>query len=65
MLARLQIRILVAFLLIVGLSAAAYKHVALGFPLLANTQQVIWKIEAKINKVSNAAKNIIPIEIGV
>ncbi|NRB37400.1 MAG: UUP1 family membrane protein [Pseudomonadales bacterium] len=48
MLAHLQISILVFILLAAGFSAAAYKHFILGFPLFANAQQEVWKVEAKI-----------------
>jgi len=45
---RVQMIILVALLTTVGLSAVAYKHLVLGFPLVATQQENIWKIEAKI-----------------
>ena len=48
MTSRLQIIILVFFLVVTGLSAVAYKHFVLGFPLLATQQEDIWSIEAKI-----------------
>ena len=63
MLARLQISILVSVLLVVGLSAAAYKHFKLGFPVLANTQQVVWKIEAKISYEASGSESTVRLNI--
>lgn len=45
---RVQMLSLVVLLVSIGLSAVAYKHFVLGFPLLATQQENIWKVEAKI-----------------
>ena len=43
-----QIQLLIFLLVCVGLGAAAYKHIALGFPLLGSDRQTVWNIETKI-----------------
>lgn len=43
-----QVQLLIAVLLIVGFSAAIYKHLVLGFPLLASEQETVWQLEARI-----------------
>ena len=63
MIARLQIVLLVAVLMLVGLSAAAYKHIVLGFPLLANAQQDVWKVEAKVSFEANSGEATVKLNI--
>ena len=43
-----QIVVLVALLVVVGISLVWYKHEVLGFPLLASESQTLWKIEARL-----------------
>jgi hypothetical protein len=43
-----QIQLLVGILFIVGLGAVAYKHLALGFPLLASQKETVWQLEGRI-----------------
>jgi len=43
-----QVHILIAILLLVGFSAAIYKHLVLGFPLLASEKETVWQLEARI-----------------
>ncbi len=43
-----QVHLLVVLLFCVGLGAAAYKHLALGFPLLASETETVWQLEGKI-----------------
>lgn len=43
-----QIVVLVALLVVVGISLVWYKHQVLGFPLLASESQTLWKVEAKL-----------------
>lgn len=43
-----QVQILVGLLFVVGLGAAAYKHFALGFPLLASEKETVWQLEGRI-----------------
>ena len=63
MVARLQIIGLVVFLMAMGLGAAAYKHIELGFPLFANAQQTIWKIETKI--IFNAVGDNVTVRLNI
>lgn len=43
-----QIQLLVGLLFITGFGAAAYKHFALGFPLLASEKETVWQLEGRI-----------------
>lgn len=43
-----QVQLLIAGLLILGFSAALYKHLVLGFPLLASEKETVWQLEARI-----------------
>lgn len=43
-----QVQILVGVLFVIGLGAAAYKHFALGFPLLASEKETVWQLEGRI-----------------
>lgn len=43
-----QIQFLVALLISLGIGAVAYKHLALGFPLITNEQETVWNLETKI-----------------
>ncbi|WP_439134010.1 UUP1 family membrane protein [Pseudomaricurvus sp.] len=43
-----QIQLLVGLLCAVGFGAAAYKHFALGFPLLASEKETVWQLEGRI-----------------
>lgn len=43
-----QIQLLVGLLFVVGFGAAAYKHFALGFPLLASETETVWQLEGRI-----------------
>lgn len=43
-----QVQLLVGILFIVGLGAVAYKHLALGFPLLASQKETVWQLEGRI-----------------
>ena len=45
---RYQLYILVALLLILGLSAALYKHFSLGFTFTPGGQKTVWQVQAKI-----------------
>lgn len=50
---RKQIIFLVSLLVALGLSAVSYKHLVLGFPLLASQQETVWEIEAKVEFVAD------------
>ncbi len=43
-----QVQLLITVLLVLGFSAAIYKHLVLGFPLLASEQETVWQLEARI-----------------
>ncbi|MEP5569126.1 MAG: UUP1 family membrane protein [Halioglobus sp.] len=44
-----QIIVLVTILVITGFSMIAYKHLVLGFPLLASDSETVWNIESRLN----------------
>lgn len=49
MTAKKQLRIIVAALLVIGLGVAAYKHLALGFPLGPGARETVWTAQARIS----------------
>ncbi|MEP4149071.1 MAG: UUP1 family membrane protein [Halioglobus sp.] len=44
-----QIVVIVALLVITGLSMIAYKHLVLGFPLFASETDTVWNIESRLD----------------
>lgn len=50
---RSQIVVLIIILMTLGISAALYKHLALGFQFIPGGTETIWKVEAKITYVAD------------
>ena len=46
--ARLQLYLIIAVLVSVGLGLTAYKHLSLGFPLIPGVKQKVWVVQARI-----------------
>mgnify|MGYP002084935751 FL=1 len=49
---KLKLYVLVALIMALGIGLIAYKHFALGFPLLPDDKKSVWTIEAKIDFVA-------------
>ncbi|MCV6596614.1 MAG: inactive transglutaminase family protein [Mangrovicoccus sp.] len=49
MTAKLQLRIIVGILLLIGIGVTAYKHSGLGFPLMPGSKETVWTAEAHIS----------------
>mgnify|MGYP001219113567 FL=1 len=60
---KLQIRILIFLLTVIGLGAAFYKYTVLGFPLIASDKETIWQIEAKINFIADGGPVTVSINL--
>lgn len=46
---RIQIIVIIVVLVLIGMGAAVYKHVKLGFPLLPEKKETVWTVEATIS----------------
>jgi len=58
---RIQIISIVVVLIVVGVGAAAYKHVKLGFPFFPDEKERAWTVEATISFVADGG----PVEVSV
>ncbi|PJE80199.1 hypothetical protein CI610_00812 [invertebrate metagenome] len=47
--ARLQLSLVVGFLILTGIGLTLYKHLALGFPLLRADNSLVWSVEGRVD----------------
>ncbi|CAG37057.1 inactive transglutaminase family protein [Desulfotalea psychrophila] len=58
---QIQIIVIVAVLVVLGVGATIYKHIELGFPLLPGKKEMAWTVEATISFIADGG----PVQISV